>query len=330
MTTIHTYRIPAIVKTSTGRLVAFCEARRDGSGDYGAIGVVKKYSDDGGATWAKFAGGDFVAAWDATYMFGNPTAVVKSTRVWLFCNRQRIGDDEGEIIAGTGVGTREVFVTYSDDNGATFAAPADITAAAKPSGHRWHACGPGAGIVADSGRIVVPYNSTDGDQVYHAGVFYSDDDGATWALGTQVTDEGTNEAAVVELTGGNLTLNCRRYPVTAERNRLVFTSADEGATWGAGAADTELVDPSVDAAIINIGGTLVFSNPKDATSRINLTVRKSADSGDTWSAGKRISTLGQASAYSDLVDLGSSSVGCLWERGGYQEIVFCALPLSAL
>jgi sialidase-1 len=330
MTTIHTYRIPAIVKTSTGRLVAFCEARRDGSGDYGAIGVVKKYSDDGGATWAKFAGGDFVAAWDATYFYGNPTVVVKGTRLWLFCNRQRIEDTESEIIAGTSAGTRDVFVIYSDDDGATFAALADITASAKLSGHGWHACGPGGAIVADSGRIVVPYNSTDGSGVYHAGVFYSDDDGGTWTLGAQVAEAATNEAAVVEVTGGNLMLNCRRYPATSEHYRVVFVSTDEGATWGAGADDTELADPSVDGDIINIGGTLVFSNPKDATSRINLTVRKSADSGDTWSAGKRISTLGQASAYSDLVDLGSSSVGCLWERGGYQEIVFCALPLSAL
>lgn len=327
MTAINTYRIPAIVKTSTGRLLAFCEARKNSASDDGEIGIVRKYSDDGGATWAKFAGGDFVAVWDATYFYGNPTPVVDGVRVWLFCNRQRKEDSQGEIRAGTSVGTREVFVTHSDDNGVTWAALTDITATAKPGGHRWHACGPGAGIVTDSGRIVVPYNSTIDEEVFYAGVFYSDDGGENWLLGEQ-TEAGANEAAVVELAGGELLLNCRRYPITADKNRLVFISTDEGATWGAGAAATALLDPSVDAAIINVGGLLVFSNPNDASSRINLTVRKSADSGATWTAGLNISGSGQFGAYSDLVDLGGGRVGCLWEANSYGRIDFAQVALA--
>ena len=48
------YRIPAIVKSPDGSLLAFCEARRNGSGDFGDINIVLKISKDGGKRWGHF------------------------------------------------------------------------------------------------------------------------------------------------------------------------------------------------------------------------------------------------------------------------------------
>ena len=45
------YRIPAIIKLPNNELLAFCEGRVHGSGDFGDIDIVMKRSRDHGKTW---------------------------------------------------------------------------------------------------------------------------------------------------------------------------------------------------------------------------------------------------------------------------------------
>ncbi len=47
----HTYRIPALIVTKQGTLLAFCEGRHSGGGDSGDIDLLLKRSRDGGRTW---------------------------------------------------------------------------------------------------------------------------------------------------------------------------------------------------------------------------------------------------------------------------------------
>ena len=47
------FRIPAIVQTPKGDLLAFCEGRVNHAGDFGHIELVMKRSKDNGATWSK-------------------------------------------------------------------------------------------------------------------------------------------------------------------------------------------------------------------------------------------------------------------------------------
>src|SRR5690606_14074232 len=47
----HSYRIPSIVRTPDGTLIAFAEGRKDSDGDYGNINLVYKRSFDNGNTW---------------------------------------------------------------------------------------------------------------------------------------------------------------------------------------------------------------------------------------------------------------------------------------
>ena len=52
------FRIPAIVATGKGTLLAFAEGRKNGCGDTGDIDLVVKRSSDGGETWSALKGDD--------------------------------------------------------------------------------------------------------------------------------------------------------------------------------------------------------------------------------------------------------------------------------
>ncbi len=51
----HTYRIPSVIRTRRGTLLAFCEGRKGGRGDAGDLDLVMKRSSDGGE---RLDGGD--------------------------------------------------------------------------------------------------------------------------------------------------------------------------------------------------------------------------------------------------------------------------------
>ena len=44
----HSYRIPSIIRTTAGTLIAFCEGRKEENRDYGNIDIVYKRSRDHG------------------------------------------------------------------------------------------------------------------------------------------------------------------------------------------------------------------------------------------------------------------------------------------
>src|SRR6185295_1445606 len=45
------YRIPGIVTTKAGTLLAYCEARKTARGDWGSIDIMLRRSTDAGKTW---------------------------------------------------------------------------------------------------------------------------------------------------------------------------------------------------------------------------------------------------------------------------------------
>jgi sialidase-1 len=312
-----TYRIPALVATAKGTLLAFCEGRRNSASDAGDIDVLLRRSFDNGKSWLPV---QVVADMDGDTI-GNPAPVIERTTgtILLLLTRNPGSLNEAQIVQGNG--QRTVWITRSRDDGASWSAPVEITAQVKRPDWTWYATGPGNGIQLRSGRIVIPcdHNRREGNE-RHSHVIYSDDRGETWHIGGIAADK-TNESAVVELKSGVLLLNMRSYH--GRNRRAVQRSQDGGLTWSPLEFDEALIEPVCQASLIGLGrGRLAFSNPA-ATTRTRMTLRLSKNNGATWNT-SRIVHDGPA-AYSSLALLGDRSIGLLYERGlksPYETITF--------
>ncbi|MEX0610682.1 MAG: sialidase family protein [Pirellulales bacterium] len=336
----HTYRIPAIVTSTQGTVLAFCEGRKRSASDTGKIDLLLKRSTDGGNTWSAqqivFSDGDNVC--------GNPAPVVDHTTgaIWLLTTWNLGSDHERDIMQGTSKDTRRVFVTHSTDDGHTWSKPTEITTAVKKPHWRWYATGPVNGIRltrgSRQGRLVIPANHSDhsdpASHPYRAHIIYSDDHGKAWQLGG-VQDELTNESTLVELEDGALLHNMRSYH--KKNLRAVATSHDSGHTWSDVTLDSALVEPVCQASILRLTwpergqrSRILFSNPA-STKRERMTVRLSYDEGATWPISRTLHT--GPSAYSCLAILPDQSIACLYEGGEknpYEKIVLARFSLEWL
>ncbi len=309
----QSYRIPALIATTKGTLLAFCEGRRNSAADSGDIDLLLRRSFDGGKSWAPVqtvaaGGGDTV---------GNPTPVVErvSGAIFLLLTRNPGNVTERQ----TGESDRTVWITRSTDDGATWAPLREITSSVKPKGWTWYATGPGNGIQLKSGRLVIPCDHNTGPAQRYSHVIYSDDRGQTWKVGG-IAGEKTNESAVIELPSGELVLNMRSYH--GKNRRAVQRSHDGGLTWGPLELDPALIEPVCEASMIRAGNLVFFSNPAD-TRREKMTIRVSADGAHTWKASQLV--WDGPSAYSSLAEMKKGRIGILYElgtAGPYERITF--------
>lgn len=349
------YRIPAIISLTGKDLLAFCEGRVNGAGDFGDINIVMKRSSDGGKTWSSL-----VTVVDAdSLQAGNPAPVVDLAdpsfpqgRIFLFYNTGN--NHEGEVRKGKGL--REVWYKTSSDNGNTWSKAVNITSqvhrpkqpqvnTAYNFAEDWrsYANTPGHAIQFQNGRykgrIFIAANHSAGDPKEHfidyaAHGFYTDDHGKTFHLGGTVAVEGSNESMAVELSQGQLMMNSRNQKGDV-RARIVSLSNDGGNTWDTSYFDRELIDPVNQGSLLAVGkkngkNVIAFCNAADAKRRDNLTLRISYDDGKTWARHCVIDKSpegykGDYTAYSDLVKLGKSKIGILYEKDNYKEVVFTAV-----
>ncbi|MBN2296387.1 MAG: exo-alpha-sialidase [Pirellulales bacterium] len=331
----HTYRIPSIIVTNKGSVLAFCEGRKNSRSDTGDIDMILRRSTDGGQTFSKQQ-----IVWDdGPNTCGNPCPVVDCSTgtIWLLMTHNLGRDHERQIKARTSKGTRTVWVSKSTDDGHTWSKPVEITSTTKKPNWTWYATGPGAGIQLRDGRLVIPCDHmvADSDQ-YNSHIIYSDDYGKTWQLGGTASPK-VNECEVVELADGRLMLNMRNYDREVH-TRAIATSRDRGMTWSKVTHDKALIEPICQASFrrystISSGGKnrLLFSNPTEANQRKEMTVRMSLDEGKSWPVG-RVLHAGPA-AYSCLAVLPDGKILCLYERGlktPYETITLARFGLDWL
>ena len=328
------HRIPAIVRTNEGTLLAFCEGRT--GGDSGPIDIVLKRSADDGETW-----GPLQVVWDdGGNTCGNPCPVVDrdTGTIWLLLTWNLGTDHERTIMAGTSKDVRHVYVTHSTDDGKTWTPPEKISDTTRQEHWRWYATGPGNGIQLTrgehKGRLLIPCNHSDhnsGGHPYRSHVIYSDDHGKSWQLGG-IHQDRTNESAVVELSDGSILQAMRSYHGT--NRRAMAVSHDGGQSFGKVYLDDALDTPVCQANILRWdwseengdgNGRILFSSPQ-GVSRSRMTVWMSHDDGKTWPVRKLINPA--AAAYSNLVVLPDGKIGLLYETGGYTTISFATFDME--
>jgi sialidase-1 len=331
----HSYRIPALLTTQSGALLAFCEGRRNNRRDHGDIDLIMKRSTDGGETWSSHVV-VYEEGGSADVTIGNPCPVVDQDTgtIWMpFCRDNK-----------------EVLITKSEDDGVTWSVPVNISQGVMHGHWVWVATGPGVSIQMEQGphkgRLVVPcdHGVMSGEQrIHHSHVFYSDDHGETWQLGG-LLPEHTDEAQVVELTDGRLLINMRSYwgKVAKDKGKLgkraLAWSDDGGATWSDLAFDETLIEPVCQGSFVRYTlaadsgkDCVLFSNPASTESRVNMTVRISYDEGESWPVAKSLHS--GPSAYSSLAALGNNTVACLYERGddsAYETLTLARFTLDWL
>jgi sialidase-1 len=334
------FRIPAIVKSAQGTILAFAEARKNSCSDTGNIDLVLKRSTDKGKTWSQIT-----TVWDdGDNVCGNPAPIVDQVtgRIILLSTWNRGDDHEEDIIKGTSKDTRKVFVLYSDDDGLTWSAPKEITTSVKQPYWTWYATGPCHGIQLQSkkykNRLVIPANHVvSGTETWHSHSIYSDDSGLTWHLGGVQSEHGGNESSVVELKDGRLMLNMRNYDRKTQKTRTYVLSEDGGKNWSKTHFASELIEPICQGNILNmtkkgkVSNKLLFSNPASTDKREKMTIRSSKDNGKNWTSSYLVYP--GPSAYSDMVMLSDKEVGLFFEYGEktpYEHIGFTIISTNKL
>ncbi|WP_371659417.1 exo-alpha-sialidase [Streptomyces sp. NBC_00280] len=339
------YRIPAVVVTHTGTVLAFCEGRVDSASDHGNIDIVLKRSTDGGRTWGPLT----VAATNGSNVAGNPAPVVLDTgRILLVYVRASGTVTEKDILLGnvSAADGRRVWVRHSDDDGVTWSTSVEITAQVKNPEWRWYATTPGHAIQLSTGRVVVAANHTipptgsdlGNEARYNSGhCLLSDDRGETWRIG--YLDENTNgyinvnETTAAELPDGRVYFNTRNDS-PSPGNRADAHSTDGGETLVKPfRPQAGLSAPICQASVLQLRDPdlLLFSAPADSAARALMTIRVSTDAGTTW---RPVDTVnGLPAAYSDLVRVDADTVGLLFETGDfgpYERIPFRRVPVTQL
>jgi len=337
------YRIPGIVVTAKGTVLAYCEARRTGTTDWDTIDIMLRRSTDGGRTWderqkiADVPGPKSKNPAAIAQKLGKPDDVTYNNAV-AFAAR------DGAVHFLFCLEYGRCFYMRSDDDGLTFSKPVEITPAFEKfrSDYDWKvmATGPGHGIELKCGRLVVPVwlSTGTGGHAHRPSVtstIYSDDRGKSWQRGDIAVPNtpewiNPNETVVVELADGRVMLNVRSESKT--HRRLVTISLNGATGWSKPKFDDALLEPICMASIARLSSEstrgknrIVFANPNNLAradgkeeagktrDRKNLTIRLSYDEGETWAARKVLEP--GFSGYSDLAVLPSGDVLCFYERG---------------
>ncbi len=336
---VDTYRIPGLVTTLSGDLLAVYDIRRDSSQDLqGDIDVGVQRSSDGGKTWSRMRVamdmGEYGGLPEAQNGVGDPCVLVdgRSGDIFIFAIWAHGREGQTAIFSSkTGldpIDVSQLVMVRSRDGGRTWSAPVNITSQVKDPATSTVFQGPGRGITMSDGTLVVPIQVWDSKKNPSAGIIYSKDGGDTWRISSMAAGN-VCEDQVVELRPGTLLLNMRNFG-NSDKTRKAYVSENLGQTWEPHVSNDVLPEPQCQASLLMSGTApkdiLLFANPASMSGRINFTVRTSEDFGATW---PHALLLDEESGwgYSCMTMIDSGTIGILYE-GSTTQLVFQAIRLA--
>ncbi len=259
-------RIPGVVATSSGALIAYCELRKSDS-DWAVIDVGMRKSTDGGNTFGEIR---LLASGEGRNTVNNPVMIADGdTLHLLYC-----------------VNYRRVFYMKSGDEGESWSAPRELTVQLEEKlGDYFFSCiatGPCHGISTSSGELIVPVwlaRNRDDEKSHHPSVIallYSADRGEEWSVG-EISDSlcDPSEFSVAQLPDGRIFANIRH-----EGEKKCRAAARVSENYGIGDIRfcEALADPVCCAGFVTFGNGFLFSNCESTCERERLTLKRlSAD-----------------------------------------------------
>lgn len=311
---VFCYRIPSLVTTTNGTLIAAIDERNNSCGDLKwnrDINIVIRKSFDDGKTWTKI---EKIVDYPLGRSASDPSMIVdrKTNEIFLFFNYMDL-DNAKDIY--------RFMVIKSSDHGKNWSEPFEITNNIIKKG--WEKdfmfITSGRGIQTKDGTLLhCLVNLNKGTHV-----FGSKDHGKSWFLIDTPLSPG-DESKIVELSNGNWLVNSR---VNSNDSRYSHISKDNGQTW-ATYKNKDLQDPGCNASLVNYDELLLFTNAFDSKYRKNLSLSVSKDQGKTWAKNQTI--YAGESAYSSITKLKNGDIGVFFEKDNYTKNVFVRIPKSWL
>lgn len=358
---VHTYRIPGLITTANGTLIAVYDNRYKSSRDLqGDIAIGMSRSTDGGQHWEPMEVIMDRAGWgglprklngtgDPCIFYDQITHTVWVAALWLH------GHDGMTAWRGSQPGmspdkTGQLLLVKSTDDGLTWSKPINITKQVKNPEWQLLLQGPGRGIMTRNGVLVFPaqFKVNTGEKAIDGGeytcfstVIFSRDHGKTWHIGTGAKSN-TTESQVTELRDGSLMLNMRddrnRKDKGATNGRAIYITKDFGKTWTQyQSSNSALPEPNCQASLISSTvpfqgkkqQVLFFSNPNSKTQRAHMTIKSSVDEGVTWPLKYQLELNATSGyGYSCMTMVDNRTIGILYEGTG--DLIFQKIPVDAL
>jgi sialidase-1 len=291
---VHSFRIPGLVTSKKGTLLAVYDVRRDDSSDLqGDIDVGLSRSTDRGESWEPMKiimdMGEWGGLPENQNGIGDPAILVDEETGTIWVAALWLHGKPGTMAwhsSGQGMSpeeTGQLMLVKSEDDGVTWSDPINVTGQMKDPSWRLFFNGPGRGITKRDGTLVFAAQFKDKENIPHSTIIYSKDRGETWEVGTGARPK-TTEAQVVELRDGSLLLNMRD---DRGGSRAVMVTKDMGKTWEEHPTNRgALIEPVCMASIISNPHSddpiLFFSNPAATDGRYNITIKASLDDGNSW------------------------------------------------